>query len=84
MAVSEYSLNNNKTQAKSVSICEYSFDQTGRIKLEPKEQIKEKLGKSPDLADGLVLTFAFPVSPVSLDYNQQSRKCKTEYDPFEF
>ena len=52
--------------------------------MNPKEQIKEKLGKSPDLADGLVLTFAFPVSPVSLDYNQQSRKCKTEYDPFEF
>lgn len=36
----------------------YCFDQTGRIKLEPKEAIKERIQRSPDLADALALTFA--------------------------
>ena len=42
-------------------IPEYSFDAGNRIKLEPKEKIKERLGRSTDLADGLALTFAAPV-----------------------
>jgi len=36
----------------------YDFDEAGRLRLEPKEKIKERLGKSPDLADALALTFA--------------------------
>ena len=31
--------------------------------LEPKEKIKERIGRSPDLADALALTFAAPVAP---------------------
>jgi len=42
---------------------EYSFDAANRMKLEPKEKIKERLGKSTDLADALALTFAYPVIP---------------------
>jgi len=34
-----------------------------RMLLEPKEQIKERLGRSPDYADALALTFASPVEP---------------------
>lgn len=41
----------------------YDFDEAGRMRLEPKEKIKERLGKSPDLADALALTFAAPVMP---------------------
>jgi hypothetical protein len=33
--------------------------------LEPKEKIKERCGKSPDLADALALTFAFSVQQIS-------------------
>ena len=40
----------------------YSFDNTGRKKLESKDDIKKRLGKSPDCGDALALTFAFPVS----------------------
>jgi hypothetical protein len=40
---------------------EYTFDGLNRIKLESKESVKTKTGKSPDLADGLCLTFAYPV-----------------------
>lgn len=40
---------------------EYTFDAMNRIKLESKEAIKARMGKSPDMADGLCLTFAYPV-----------------------
>ncbi len=39
----------------------YDFDVAGRLRLEPKEKIKERTGRSPDLGDALALTFAFPV-----------------------
>lgn len=31
--------------------------------MEPKEQVKKRLGRSPDYADALALTFAYPVAP---------------------
>ena len=34
---------------------------TEKIKLKPKEEIKKKYGRSPDIADACALTFAFPV-----------------------
>ncbi len=36
----------------------YSYDMQGRMRLESKEKLKERTGKSPDLADALALTFA--------------------------
>lgn len=39
----------------------YSF-KGDKLLMEPKEQIKKRLGRSPDLADALALTFAFPVA----------------------
>ena len=44
-----------------LSTVEYKFNPSGRIILEPKEKLKERTGKSPDLADALALTFARPV-----------------------
>lgn len=38
----------------------YTFDNKGRLLLEPKELMKEKMGFSPDKADALCLTFALP------------------------
>jgi len=35
----------------------YSFDSAGRIKLPPKEHIKSELGRSPDLADALAISY---------------------------
>jgi phage terminase large subunit len=32
----------------------------GKFLIEPKDQVKERLGRSPDLADALALTFALP------------------------
>lgn len=40
----------------------YSFDTANRMQLEPKDKMKERFGKSPDIADALALTFALPVA----------------------
>lgn len=40
----------------------YSF-QGDKLLMEPKEKIKARLGRSPDYADALALTFAYPVQP---------------------
>lgn len=44
----------------------YSFDSAGRKVLEPKEKMKERGLKSPDMADALALTFAMPIAPRNL------------------
>ena len=54
-------LPNEPTLKSELSVVEYSFARNGKILLEPKEKIKEKIGKSPDYADSLALTFAMPV-----------------------
>ena len=38
-----------------------SFDNKGRLMLEKKEDVKKRIGRSPDKADAFVLTFAEPV-----------------------
>ena len=44
-----------------LSTPEYFFSRSGPMQLESKEDIKDKLGKSPDIADALALTFAYHV-----------------------
>ena len=39
----------------------YYYDAANRIALEKKEHIKQRIGYSPDKADSLALTFAYPV-----------------------
>lgn len=65
-----------------LSTVEYKFNPSGRIILEPKEKLKERTGKSPDLADALVLTFARPVY-MQGSVGRQRQMCNTDYDPFE-
>jgi hypothetical protein len=48
--------------AEELSMPTYSFDASNRMVLEKKEKIKERMGKSPDVADALALTFFAPVS----------------------
>lgn len=49
-----------------LSTVTYSF-KNGKILIEDKEQIKDRLGRSPDLEDALACTFAFPVASVGRD-----------------
>ena len=52
-------------KADLCQVC-YDYDASGRLRLEPKEKLKERTGKSPDLADALALTFAAPVRSARL------------------
>ena len=76
----------------------YSF-RGDRLLLEPKEQLKQRLGYSPDDADAFALTFAQSVAARPVYYSrtdeayaimQRIRRrgrlgmCLTEYDPLEF
>lgn len=62
----------------------YTF-QNGKFLLESKDQIKKRLGKSPDLADALALTFAIPDCPGGMTQllpGQQRGGLKSDFDPF--
>lgn len=54
----------NADLVRELSAPTYSMDNArGLLMLEPKDKIKERIGVSPDLADALALTFAYPVAP---------------------
>lgn len=60
----------------------YTFTQQGKFLLEPKEQVKARLGRSPDLADALALTFGLPECPTQGAGARDVGKVLTEFDPF--
>ena len=47
------------------------YDSRGRLQLEEKDEIKKRLGRSPDMADALALTFAEPVYLTGLEANRK-------------
>lgn len=56
----------------------------GRFVLEDKDQIKERLGRSPDLGDALAHTFAMPDQPAGLvAASRRTRIAEHDGDPFE-
>jgi hypothetical protein len=57
----------------------YSFV-NGRFVLEEKDQLKERLGYSPDLADALATTFAMPDMPGGFIENLQQRQAALRSD----
>lgn len=50
---------------------QYTFV-NGKFMLEPKDEVKKRLGRSPDLADALALTFALPDLPAQLERGRGS------------
>lgn len=62
----------------------YSFDSSGRICLEKKEDIKERLGRSCDQADALCLTFAAPGVSARDARDAARRREARKYDPLEW
>ena len=59
---------------------QYKFSKHGRLMLTPKEEIKDKLGRSPDTADALALTFARPVGLKSKRGRRlKNLMCNTDY-----
>ena len=56
------SLPDDDALCNELPIVKYAYDAQGRLKLETKDKVKERIGKSPDYADSLALTFAQPVN----------------------
>ena len=61
-----------------LTVTEYKFTPSGKIILQPKEEIKTLTGHSPDQADSLALTFAVPI--VKAPIRQQVSVANTTYD----
>jgi len=60
----------------------YTFH-NGVFQLEEKDQIKKRIGRSPDLGDGLALTHALPDMPGAvMDRLAKSHKVETHYDAY--
>ena len=57
----EVSIPRNDRLTAELSALRYEITATGKIRLEPKEQTKKRVGRSPDLADAVALGFAVPV-----------------------
>lgn len=60
------------------------FFSSGKFQIEAKDQIKKRLGRSPDLADALALTFALPDAPARREslIPGSGRESPLEYDPY--
>ncbi len=55
----------------------------GKFLLEDKDQIKQRIGRSPDLADALALTFAIPDQPAKFMQEMMgSSKVAIDFDPW--
>lgn len=48
-------------------IPDFKQDSSNRFLLVPKEEIKKQFGKSPDIFDSVMLTFAYPVADIAKD-----------------
>lgn len=61
------------------------YFQNGKFQIEPKEQIKARLGRSPDRADALSLTFSLPEMAASLNIPgiDNRTSLQHEWDPFQ-
>lgn len=55
----------DKRLKEELTCVEYGFTDKGRIRLERKEDIMEEFGFSPDRADALAMTFAYPIADFS-------------------
>lgn len=65
---------------KELTCPTYSFH-NGKFRLEEKDQIKKRLGFSPDDADALALTFALPEMPSMNGIDVPQNGLKSEFDP---
>lgn len=64
----------------------YRVPSTGVVELEPKDKIKERLGRSPDIADALALTFAYYIKPKGFDHARDGsnhQAVQVDYNPLD-
>jgi hypothetical protein len=84
------SIENDPKLIAELSTATYSY-QKDKIRVEEKDQMKMRLGRSPDHADAAANTHAYPVAIpddtrralFEFDINQNISKSKVDYDPLE-
>lgn len=69
---------NDPDLKQQLTVTEYKFTGAGKIILQPKEEIKELTGCSPDAADSMALTFAVPIHKASTG-RRTVAKANTDY-----
>lgn len=74
------------TLKKELTSVQY-FLKSGRLALEEKEQVKKRLGFSPDIADALALTFAIDDMPAKDEFEyirkmNNTNQVLADFDPF--
>lgn len=69
---------------KELTTIQYTF-QNGKFKLEEKQQLKDRIGFSPDYADALALTFAIPDQPARQpwDHLRPNNNYVSDYNPMD-
>ena len=80
------SIPNNTDLKAELSTPTYWFDALGKRCLESKDEIKKRLqgGGSPDIADALALTFAYPVAKqLPREVREKTDTSPQDYDPYE-
>lgn len=71
-------------QAMIADLCSTEYDHhnaRGRFQLESKEDIRKRGLPSPDIADALATTFAFPVAPKAMKFYTDAAPAVTDWDP---
>jgi hypothetical protein len=76
-----------KSQELKEELCAATYTFQGdKFRLCDKDDIKEAIGRSPDMADALALTFAYPVAPrphpLFGSMNRSSINSRREYNPY--
>ena len=56
---------------RQLTAVQYKFDSKNRIQLERKDELKRRIGRSPDTADALALTFSMDVEKKTHDPDQR-------------
>lgn len=80
-------LEKDEALATDLTSVEYQFTSSDQIQLESKEGMKRRGLASPDDADALAVTFAFPV-PDHSEYDKEraaqrhDKRARAEYDPY--
>lgn len=59
----------------------YSF-KGDKLIIEPKQELKKRIGRSPDMADALALTFAYPVIKGGHRRTQSAEETGADFDPY--
>ncbi|GBQ82316.1 terminase large subunit [Gluconacetobacter johannae DSM 13595] len=61
---------------------EFGHNARDEIQIEPKDAIRKRIGASPDVADALALTFAYPILPSPHGSPWGAPRVEADYDPF--